>query len=195
MSPQNILFIRLRLLGDIIFTIPAIQLYKQHYPRHRIYYVAEEEFQEAAELIPGIHQVIVIPRKMGIASMWQFRKIIRSLDIDDVVDFHSGPKSAQLTRLTGVRRRIGYRTPNRNWAYTHLTPRCSTSCPTHSVYNQARLLEHLDIHVDKNNFPLYPSISPADKPIALAHEWQKILLAPLQKKVVIHVDAVNDFRD
>lgn len=155
---KKILFIRLRLLGDIIFTIPSIQIFKKHFPETLIYYVVEEEFREIAELIPGIHQLIIIPRKMGIKQMWQFCKDIRKTDFDTVVDFHSGPKSAQLTWLTGAGARIGYKTPNRDWAYTRLTPRKPADSHTHSVFNQAKLLEHLDITVDKDSLPYYPPV-------------------------------------
>ncbi|MCP4215283.1 MAG: glycosyltransferase family 9 protein, partial [bacterium] len=38
------LFIRLRLLGDIIFTLPALEIYKQNFPAGKIYYVVEDKF-------------------------------------------------------------------------------------------------------------------------------------------------------
>ena len=41
---KDVLFIRLRLLGDIVFTIPAIQLFKQRFPGSRLHYVVEERF-------------------------------------------------------------------------------------------------------------------------------------------------------
>lgn len=197
LSPQNkadkILFIRLRLLGDIIFTIPSIQLFKQHFPDTYIYYVVEEQFREIAALIPGIHQLIVIPRKMGIKKMWQFRKDIRKTGFDTVIDFHSGPKSAQLTWLTGAQLRIGYKTPNRNFAYHRLTPRTFGDAYTHSVYNQAKLLEHLDIPVDINNLPDYPQITIDETQIR--DFVKETLNKRSEKKVVIHVGAGNAFRD
>ncbi|MCP4150000.1 MAG: glycosyltransferase family 9 protein, partial [bacterium] len=137
---ENILFIRLRLLGDIIFTIPTLEIFKKHFPNCNIHYVVEEKFQEITRLIPHISQSIVIPRKMTIKEHLQFRKKIKSLNIDTVIDFHSGPKSAILTRICGAKKRIGYKTANRNWAYNHFTPRKFGDSPTHSTYNQAKLL-------------------------------------------------------
>lgn len=192
---KNILFIRLRLLGDIIFTIPTLQLYKEHFPDSKIYYVAEEKFEEIARLIPGIHEVIVLPRKMTLKQHFQFRKKIKSLGIDTVVDFHSGPKSALLTRITGAKKRIGYITPNRNYAYTHKTPRTIGNTPTHSTFNQARLLEHLGITgITPEGIPTYPPIQPENAKIG---EDVKIILRENRdrKKVVVHVGAGNRFRD
>ncbi len=190
---EKILFIRLRLLGDIIFTIPSIEIFKKYYPDTNIYYVVEEESREIAELIPGIHQLIVIPRKMSFIKMWKFRQNIRSLGIDTVVDFHSGPKAAQLTRLTGAKLRIGYKTPNRNWAYNRLTPRKFGNSYTHSVYNQAKLLEHLDIPIDSETIPQYPDIPIDESRIRDSVKLKK--KKKDKKKAVIHVGAGKASRD
>lgn len=188
---NHILFIRLRLLGDIIFTIPSIQIFKENFPGIKVYYLVEEQFKEIGRLIPGVHQLIVVPRKMGLKRMWKFRKDMRNIGFDTVIDFHSGPKSAQLTWLTGAKRRIGYQTPNRNWAYNRLTPRNFPDTPTHSVYTQAKLLEHLGIAVTVESLPQYPEIDIRETPIStrIKNAIKK------EKKVVIHVGAGNPFRD
>jgi ADP-heptose:LPS heptosyltransferase len=191
---ENILFIRLRLLGDIIFTIPSVQIYKQHFPGNHIYYVVEENFREIAEMIPGIHRVLVVPHKMGIPEILNFRKVIKAIGFNAVVDFHSGPKSALLTFATGIKTRIGYRTPNRNWAYNHLIPRRPHDFPTHSTYNQAMLLEHLGIRIkDRQNFiPPYPKIP---IPAGTVSQPVKNTLKKKRPKIVIHIGAGNRFRD
>jgi len=189
---KKILFIRLRLLGDIIFTIPAIEIYKKHFPESNIYYVVEEKFREIAELIPGIHEVIVIPRKMTLKEHLKFRKKIKNLGIGTVIDFHSGPKSALLTRISGAKTRIGYKTPNRNYAYTHKTPRKFGDSPTHSVFNQAKLLEHLGINIE--NIPYYPPI-PIDENTISRGIKKKLNENSNNKKIVIHIGAGNRFRD
>lgn len=191
---KNILFIRMRLLGDIIFTIPAVQIYRKHFPGHNIYYVVEERFRAIAELIPGIEKVIVIPYKMTFKDLLRFRQAIREIGFFAVIDFHSGPKSALLTFLTGIKTRIGYRTPNRNWAYNRLTPRFIGDTIAHSVINQARLLEHLGIVITgaSQAVPGYPPIEipPGDISAEL-----KAALKENKTKIVIHIGAGNKFRD
>ncbi len=191
---KKILFIRLRLLGDIIFTIPAIRIFKTHFPDVDIYYVVEEQFKEIADLIPGIREVIVIPREMGLFRVMRFRKDIGERGIDTVIDFHSGPKSAQLTWITRAKRRIGYKTPNRNWAYTHLTPRKDPLIHTHSAYNQARLLEHLGIPIHPDLIPPYPQM-PID--LLPVRPFVKEILGKNERvpKAVIHIGAGNSSRD
>ncbi len=72
------LFIRLRLLGDIVFTIPAIQLFKQRFPGTRLHYVVEERFSEIAGIIPGVDSVITVPRRRGWRDILAFRRQVRA---------------------------------------------------------------------------------------------------------------------
>ncbi len=186
---EKVLFIRLRLLGDIIFTIPAVQLYKEKNPESEIYYVAEERFQEAAEIIPGLKRVLAIPNHMGINDLRQFRKKIKKIGFQTVVDFHSGPRSALLTFLSGAKTRIGYRTPNRNWAYNQLIPRHGEETPSHSVLNQARLLTPLGI--DINKIPPYPELKIDEE--LISEGIRKAVKR--DKKIVIHIGAKKKYRD
>lgn len=187
--PEDVLFIRLRLLGDIIFTIPAIQIFKMQRPLSRVHYVVEERFRELAAIIPGIDNIITVPAKPGWRDILDFRKKTKSLNIQTVIDFHSGPSSAMLTLASGAARRVGYRTPNRNWAYNLKLPRKIASFPTHSVYNQAKLLEKIGIPIDE--IPQFPALDfsrfPLSKRLAASRD--------INPKVIIHLGAGNRFRD
>ena len=185
----DVLFIRLRLLGDIIFTMPAIELFKRRFPHTRLHYVVEERFAEIAGLIPGIDHVITVPARRGWKEILAFRRQVRGLGIRTVVDFHSGPGSAVLTLASGAARRIGYRTPNRNWAYNSLVSRSSASYPTHSVFNQATLLEKIGIAIDV--LPPYPVLDLHSFPLS----ERAASVKDIQPKVVIHLGAGNRFRD
>jgi ADP-heptose:LPS heptosyltransferase len=186
---KDVLFIRLRLLGDIVFTIPAIQLFKHRFPGSSLHYVVEERFSEIAGVIPGIDHVITVPQRRGVKDILAFRRKIRELGIRTAVDFHSGPAAAALTLASGASCRIGYRTPNRNWAYNHLVDRQISSAPAHSVCNQARLLEKLGIAVDV--VPPYPEISLAGFPLSA----RLASVRDIQPRVVVHLGAGNRFRD
>jgi heptosyltransferase-1 len=186
---KDVLFIRLRLLGDIVFTIPAIQLFKQRFPGARLHYVVEERFSEIAGLIPGIDHVITVPQRRGLNEILAFRRRTSELGIRTAVDFHSGPGSAVLTLASGAARRIGYRTPNRNWAYTRLVDRRSASAPPHSVHNQARLLQGLGIIA--GDIPPYPDMAAAGFPLTA----RLASVRGIRPKVVVHLGAGNRFRD
>jgi ADP-heptose:LPS heptosyltransferase len=186
---DDVLFIRLRLLGDIIFTIPAIQIFKCHWPLSRVHYVVEERFREMAAIIPGIANIITVPVKPGWRDIWNFRKKIKSLGIQTVIDFHCGPSSALFTLASGAVRRVGYRTPNRNWAYTHMVPRRCETFPAHSVFNQARLLEKIGIPIGE--IPRFPAIDFSRLPLSR----RLAAIRDISPRVVIHLGAGNRFRD
>jgi ADP-heptose:LPS heptosyltransferase len=186
---KDVMFIRLRLLGDIIFTIPSVELFKNRFPDLRIHYVVEDRFQEIAALIPGIERVITVPRRRRVKDILAFRRTARELGIRTVIDFHSGPGSAVLTLASGAACRVGYRTPNRNWAYNHLVDRHVSMGPAHSVNNQARLLQAVGISTDSP--PHYPVMNA--KPFPLSSRLAEA--RDLRPRVVIHLGAGNRFRD
>jgi ADP-heptose:LPS heptosyltransferase len=187
--PEDVLFIRLRLLGDIVFTIPAITIFKERRPQSPVHYVVEERFRDLAAIIPGIDNVITVPAKLGWRDVRDFRKKIKSLGIRTVIDFHSGPTSALLTLASGAAKRVGYRTSNRNWAYTDMLPRRGGASPSHSVVNQARLLEKIGITVDE--VPGYPAMDLTKFPLS----GRLAAVKGISPKVVIHLGAGNRFRD
>jgi ADP-heptose:LPS heptosyltransferase len=186
---EDVLFIRLRLLGDIIFTIPAIQIFKEQRPQSRVHYVVEERFLEIAAMIPDIDNIITVPAKPGWRDIWNFRKKIKSLGVQTVIDFHSGPTSALLTLASGAANRVGYRTSNRNWAYTAMVPRQRGKFSGHSVFNQAKLLEKIGITVAE--IPRFPALDFSRFPFSERLD----AVNTVTPKVVIHLGAGNSFRD
>lgn len=188
-NQENILFVRLRLLGDIIFTIPALQMFKAQRPQYRVHYVVEDRFRELAELIPAVDNVIAVARRPGWRDFWNFRKTAKGLGVGTTVDFHCGPTSALFTLASGAVTRVGYRTINRNWAYSDMIPRNADPVPVHSVVKQARLLAKIGI--DASEPPPYPPIDVSHFPAN--RRLQELGLSG--PRVVIHVGAGNSFRD
>lgn len=185
----DVLFMRLRLLGDIVFTIPAVALFKERFPGTRLHYVVEERFHEVAGLIPGVDSVITVPRSRRWRDFLAFRRRVRERNVGTIIDFHSGPASALLTRVSAARCRIGYRTPNRNWAYNRLIERSLPGPPVHSVLSQARLLAAVGIVAADP--PPYPPI--AARPLSFSSRLAP--LTGLHPMVVLHLGAGNRFRD
>lgn len=186
---NKILFIRPRLLGDIVFTIPSVLLYKRNFPGNEIFYLVEQRFREAAEIIPGVKEVITVPDHLGLKEILRYSRNIKKRRFTTAIDFHSGPRSALLTYLSGAKVRIGYHTPNRNWAYNRLVPRKSEKQYSHSVFNQAKLLTPLGIDIQE--IPFYPEIKINKDQVS-----KKLREASdLDKKIVIHVGAKKRYRD
>ena len=56
---MNILLVRLRLIGDVVFTTPAIRAIRRRYPDARISYIVEEEAAPIVMGNPHLDEVIV----------------------------------------------------------------------------------------------------------------------------------------
>ena len=139
----RILLIRLRLIGDVVFTTPLIGALRKRYPDARLEYLVEPHAAAVVADNPHLDEVIVAaaPRAAGrVMADARLARELRARRYDVVIDLHGGPRSALLTLATGAPRRIGYRIPGRRWVYTERVARARDLRPRHSVLNQWDLL-------------------------------------------------------
>jgi ADP-heptose:LPS heptosyltransferase len=193
----NILLVRLRLIGDVVFTTPAIRAIRRRYPDARISYVVEEESAAVVQLNPHLDEVIVAasPRAPGrLRADLALIHRLRRARYDLAIDFHGGPRSSILTWLSGARQRIGYEVVGRSWMYTTQVPRPRALRPRHSVVSQWDVLAPLGIA------PPDPETDPTEMredPAAAAAIQRRLAGAGISDRnpiVVVHVSAGNPFR-
>jgi predicted lipopolysaccharide heptosyltransferase III len=194
----TILLIRLRLIGDVVFTTPAIAALRRRFPDARITYLVEAPAEPVVRHHPPIDEVIVVERPRGLARIrydLDLARRLRAAKFDLVIDFHGGPRSAFLTWATGARQRIGYALPGRTISYTTRLPWTRALVPPrHSVINQWALLEPLGIAPpdrarDRVMMPVdAAAAATVDARLAAAGVAAD---API---IVLHVSAGNPFR-
>src|ERR1043166_103304 len=117
---MRILLIRLREIGDVVFTTPAIRAIRRQFPDAYITYMVEPAAAPVVQGNPHLNEVIVTRGLRGAAGAVDDLAIIRRVragHYDVVVDFHSGPRSSLIAFLSGATRRIGYDVPGRGWMY------------------------------------------------------------------------------
>jgi lipopolysaccharide heptosyltransferase II len=193
----RLLLVRLRQIGDVVFTTPAITALKEHFQPSHIAYLVEPAAAAVVERHPGIDQLIVAPRRRGPGGVFAELALIRELRAgryDVAIDFHGGPRASLLTWLSGARVRVGYEIAGRAWMYTRRVARARALRPRHSVENQWDLLTALGVPAPD---PLrYPVLMPVDD--AAAREVQRRLascgVGETDQLIVIHVSAGNPFR-
>jgi lipopolysaccharide heptosyltransferase II len=194
----KILLIRLRLIGDVVFTTPAVAALRQHYPDATLTYLVEPAAAPVVRHNPHLDHVVVAERPRGIGRLAYDLALARRLRrerFDLAIDFHGGPRSAFLTRASGAKRRIGYAMPGRAWVYTETVPWTrSLVPPRHSVENQWDLLRPLGIAAPRPGAT--PVEMPSDRTAADAVE-RRLCAAQVPRDaplILMHVSAGNPFR-
>jgi predicted lipopolysaccharide heptosyltransferase III len=194
----KILLIRLRLIGDVVFTTPAIAALRRHFPDARITYLVEAPAAPVVRGNPHLDNVIVAERPRGVARIvydLRLARRLRNARYDVVIDFHGGPRSSWLTFATGAQVRVGYARPGRSWAYTRRLPWSRALVPPrHSVQKQWDLLIPLGVAPDeaaRTPVEMVRDDAVADRVRA------RLAQAGVRREhavIVIHVSAGNPFR-
>ena len=194
---MRILLIRLREIGDVVFTTPAIRGLRQHFPDAYISYVVEPAAAPIVARNPHLTEVIVSPGRRGLAGVRDDLALagrLRASRYDLAIDFHSGPRSSLLAWLSGAPTRIGYDVPGRGWMYTTRVARPRDIQPRHAVQNQWDLLNAIGISTPE------PGQSPAEMPVdaraaeAVDRRLEQFGVGRDDELVVLHVSAGNPFR-
>jgi lipopolysaccharide heptosyltransferase II len=196
----NILLIRLRLIGDVVFTTPIPRALKRVFPGARVTYLVEAPAAPVVRTNPAIDEVIVVGRPRGLARIAADVRLahqLRRRTFDIVVDLHGGPRSSWLAWASGARQRIGYEIAGRHWLYTRTVARPRELRPRHSVVNQWDLLAAIDgwpgAMPDPARDPVEMPLDPAaDARIAARLAGSGI--GDGEELVVAHVSAGNPFR-
>jgi ADP-heptose:LPS heptosyltransferase len=196
----KILLIRLRLVGDVVFTTPAIRAVRRTFPDAHLAYLVERSAAPVVARNPHLDEVIVIDHRHGVRRLVDDARLawrLRQSRYHVVIDFHGGPRASWLTWATGAPMRVGYHVAGRTWAYTRAVARPAELRARHSVVNQWDLLGVLHPSLAAPPDPSRDPVEVADDPAAASRvsAWAAAAgLGPGDDVVVVHVSAGNPFR-
>lgn len=197
---SRILLVRLRLVGDVVFTTPLITALRRRYPDAELTYLVEPAAAPIVQHNPHLSRVIVAPHRRGIGRMaddLRLARELRRMRFDVVLDLHGGPRSAWLSWASGAKRRIGYDIKGRSWMYTTVVHRPRELRPRHSVENQWDLLRALDPAFESGPDRRADRVLIPVEPAAAAAVSSKVAawaIPPGARLILIHVSAGNPFR-
>ena len=178
---KSILLIRLKSIGDVLLTLPAVSAVRQNFPAAHITFLTSREnapllrgFREVNEVIAldraalkSGHPLKVVPEFFGLLRR------VRGGKFDLAVDFQGYGETAWLARLTGAPQRWGcvYST-GRAWAYTRHT---NYDRSLHAAEAHLKLLHAGGLNIDevRNEFSL-----PADALVAAGKFFAEQKLNP-----------------
>lgn len=199
-SIRSILIVRLRLVGDVVFTTPAIAALRRHFPRARLVYVVENAAAPIVAGNPNLDDVVIAPHRRGlgrVADDVSLARRLRAERFDLALDMHGGPRSAFLTWASGARIRIGYDVPGRSWMYTTVVHRPTELRARHSVENQWDLLRAIGPEFDNGPDRTRDRIQIALDPRAARAVATRLAgwhIPQHAEIILLHVSAGNPFR-
>lgn len=191
---------RLRLIGDVIFTTPIVRALRRHYSDARITYLVEEPAAPVVRHNPHLDEVLAVPYRRGwrrVIDDLRLARRLRRRRFDLAIDLHGGPRSAWLTWASGAGRRVGYDVAGRAWMYTDAVHRPRELRPRHSVLNQWDLLAAVDEALAAEPDPARDRVEMEPGPDSRDSAARKLadLAVPAEARIVLlHVSAGNPFR-
>jgi lipopolysaccharide heptosyltransferase II len=191
---QKILLIRLRRIGDIVMTTPAITAIRQALPRASLSYVVEQPFRRLVEGNPALDEVLVVPPHQGFFSFLGFVRRIRRARYDLAIDFHGGPRASRMAWLSGAKLKAGYELKHKGFLYDVRVPRSRRGAPVHSVENHLNLVRAAGVPIEEPWPPLFLPPATREEGERIERLWTDHSLRGA-KAVVLHIGAGNAFRD
>jgi lipopolysaccharide heptosyltransferase II len=195
----KLLIVRLRLIGDVVFTTPLIRALRRRYPDAHLTYLVESAAAAVVSGNPHLNEVVTVAHTHGWRRVTDDLKLARRLRrdrFDIAIDLHGGPRSAWLTWATRAPVRVGYDVAGRSWMYTTAVHRPRGLRPRHSVVNQWDVLAALDQAwpaPDAEHDPVEMTVDPAAAR-SISRRLSGWGVIDGARIIVLHVSAGNPFR-
>lgn len=155
-KPESILIVKLSAIGDVVHTLPLLEVLRKNFPEARIDWVVEEEAGQIILGHPMIDHVLVSHRKnwqksmmksrervVALREMMAFVHRLRAHKYDLVIDLHGLFKSGVLTGLSRGKRKIGF-TGGREGSSLFLTERpYYVNYDQHALDRYLKTIDHL----------------------------------------------------
>jgi len=193
---RKILLIRLRRIGDIILTTPAVRALKLALPKAELAYVVEEPYRRLVEGNPDLAEIIVVPKGQTGRDFAALIRRVRKEKFDAVLDFHGGPRASLLTLLSRAPIKIGYGIKYRSFIYDIRVPRRPAGVRVHSVENHVNLVRALGVPVTDVPGLVVPEARPEEAETVRRFLAENGLTnGDAGRLVVLHIGAGTKFRD
>ncbi len=139
---RKVLLIRLRSIGDTVLSTPSLFALRRFLPDAEIDILVEDWVAPVLNNHPHLDNVVVLERG-GFVTRARVAREIRSTGYDVVYNLHGGTTATFLTRASGARHRVGYKTYQYAQLHNHQAPSPLLlwgQQKTHSVEQQLALL-------------------------------------------------------
>jgi len=125
---ENILLIRLKSIGDILFTLPAVHVVRENFPDAKLHFLVSREHAPLLRGFAEIDEILPLDRavyrsgnwRAAVSSTFDLLRVLRRKKFSLAVDFQGYGETEILAWWSGAPRRWGcvYHVPTRGWLYT-----------------------------------------------------------------------------
>jgi heptosyltransferase-2 len=119
LQPFRILIRSSNWLGDAIMSVPAVRAIKNGRPDAHVTIAAPAKIAPVWKLVPEVDAILPLASNSLLAAV---RSIRRRESFDVAILFPNSLRVALEARLSGVRRRVGYRGHSRSWLLNQVIP-------------------------------------------------------------------------
>lgn len=139
---RKVLLVRLRSIGDTVLATPSLFALKRFLPNVAVDILVEDWVAPLLANHPYVDKVVVLERG-GLMTRARIARELRSANYDVVYNLHGGTTATFLTRATGARHRVGFKTYQYAQLHNHQAPSPLLlwgQQKTHSVEQQLALM-------------------------------------------------------
>jgi len=155
---KKILIIQTAFAGDVILTLPMVQVLKENYPHSEISFLCIPGVANILENNPDISEIIIYDKKKSQKGILKFRKLIKEIrdkKFDLVISPHRSLRSTMIAKYSGAVKTISFDTSSMSSKYTD---RIIYKKNVHEIIRNLSLLAPLGIIRNEINAPkLFPS--------------------------------------
>jgi predicted lipopolysaccharide heptosyltransferase III len=139
---RKVLVVRLRSIGDTVLATPSLFALKRFLPNAQVDILVEDWVAPVLDSHPHVDNVIALERG-GLMARARVARELRAANYDVVYNLHGGTTATFLTRATGARYRVGFKSYQYGQLHNHPCPSpllLWEQQKTHSVEQQLALL-------------------------------------------------------
>lgn len=155
---KKVLIIQTAFAGDVILTLPLVQVLKEKYPESEISFLCIPGVANLLENNPCIDEVIIYDKKKtdkGFFRFWKFIRLIKEKNFDVIISPHRSLRSTLLANYSGCKNTISFDVSALSFKYKS---RVIYKSNVHEIIRNLSLLAPLGIVENEIKTPeLFPS--------------------------------------
>ena len=152
-EPKKILIFQTAFLGDVILTLPLLQVLKRNFPNSEIDFVTTPRASEIIKTHPAVNRVILFDKKneqKGWKGVFKLANKLRKENYEIVFSPHRSFRTSILLFISNIPKRISFDKSSFSFLYTDLVFYDNSK---HEVERNLSLLEKIGITISNKEIP------------------------------------------